>query len=252
MPERIAVAGGTGRVGRRVVSALLAGGAEPVVIARSRGMDLLTGDGIAHALEGVDAVIDVSDCGTSRPAQAMAFFTRATGQLLEAGRRAGVRHHVALSIVGCDRVPRGYYGAKRRQEELVLAGGGTVLRATQFHEFAGQVLERVSVGPVVVAPRMRIQPVAAAEVAETLIALARGPAVGMAPEIAGPREEQLVDMLRRLLRRRGLHRLLLPVRMPGAAGRAVASGALLPADGGLRGRQDFGQWLIAEGGGHAG
>jgi uncharacterized protein YbjT (DUF2867 family) len=248
MPERvkIAVAGGTGLVGGHVVKSLHDSGAEPVVLARSYGVDLLTGKGLAEALAGIDAVIDVSNPGTLRRAESMTFFTRTTEHLLEAGRRAGVRHHVALSIVGCDRVPAGYYEAKRRQEQLVLAGGvpGTVLRATQFHEFAEQILARASVGPVAVAPRMRVQPVAAAEVAEALVALVHRPALGMALEIAGPKEEHVPDMVRRLIRRRGSRRVLLAVRMPGAAGRAIANGALLPGDDGLRGEQDFAQWLI--------
>src|SRR6201999_711224 len=112
------------------------------------------------------------------------FFTAVTGNLLTAGRAAGVRQHVALSIVGVDGVDLGYYAGKRRQEALVLAGqgragapGGTVLRATQFHEFAAQVLARR--GPVVIAPKMLSQPVALAEVAACLVRLAHGGPAGL-------------------------------------------------------------------------
>jgi uncharacterized protein YbjT (DUF2867 family) len=241
---KVAVAGGTGTVGRHVVASLRHRGVEPVVLARSRGVDITTGTGLADALVGTDAVIDVSGVSTSRGSVATAFFEQATKRLLAEGRRAGVRHHVVLSIVGCDRTPLGYYGAKQRQEELVLAGDvpGTVLRATQFHEFAGQMLGR-GVGPLTVVPRMRIEPVAAQEVAEELVSLALGAPAGLAPELAGPKEELLPDMVRRLLRARGLRRVLLALRLPGAGGRAMARGTLMSRERGRRGVVDFDQWL---------
>lgn len=108
----------------------------------------------------------------------------------------------------------------------------SVLRATQFHEFAGQVLARVP-GPVALVPRMRTQPVAAREVATALVALARSPAVGRAPELAGPEVHDLVDLARRVARVTGRRRPVVPVRLPGATGRAMAGGALLPTDPGL-------------------
>jgi uncharacterized protein YbjT (DUF2867 family) len=183
----------------------------------------------------------------------VAFFTAASQNLLAAGQRVGVRHHVALSIVGIDRVNTGYYEGKRRQEELVLAGPvpGSVLRATQFHEFVGQFLGRTR-GPVAVVPVMRMQPISVREVASALIALAAGQPAGLAPELAGPREESLPDLARQLIRARGNHRLVVPILLPGAAGRACAGGALLPAQPGPRGTQAFAQWLAEEGGGAAG
>ncbi|MFC1433268.1 SDR family oxidoreductase [Streptacidiphilus sp. N1-3] len=247
---RIAVAGGTGLVGRYVVDALGRAGHEPVVLARARGVDLVSGAGLDDALVGVGAVIDVGNVTTTRKRPAAAYFTASTTRLLAAGRRAGVGHHVALSIVGVDRVDFGYYLGKRRQEELVLAAGtpSSVLRATQFHEFAGQVLDRAR-GPVAVVPRMTVQPVAASEVAEALVALAAGPAVGMAPELAGPQREELVDLARRVQWTRGgaggRRQRLLAVRLPGAAGRAMAGGALLPTGPGPRGQQTFTEWLAA-------
>ena len=157
----------------------------------------------------------------------MRFFETAGRNLLAAGERAGVAHHVMLSIVGVDRVGWGYYEGKLRQEGLVKAGAvpWTVLRATQFHEFPEQLLARVP-GPVAPAPLMRSQPVAVSEVAAALAELAAGPALGTAPELAGPREESMPDMVRRLV---------LAMRVPGAAGRAMAGGALLPSGEGPRG-----------------
>jgi uncharacterized protein YbjT (DUF2867 family) len=141
---RIAVAGGTGLVGGHVVDALRSAEHEPVVLARSRGIDITTGMGLAEALVGVDAVIDVSNVTTTRRRTSVGFFTAGTENLLAAGQRAGVRHHVTLSIVGVDRVGFGYYEGKRAQEKLVLNSPvpGSVLRATQFHEFPGQLLAR--------------------------------------------------------------------------------------------------------------
>lgn len=243
---RIAVAGGTGLVGGHVVDALRSAEHEPVVLARSLGIDITTGIGLAEALVGVDAVIDVSNVTTTRRRSSVAFFTTGTDNLLAAGQRAGIRHHVALSIVGVDRVNFGYYEGKRRQEELVLGGQapGSVLRVTQFHEFAGQLLAR-SRGPLALVPRMRVQPVAAREVATALVALACGPAQGLAPEMAGPEEHQLVDLARRVVHAHGQRRRVLGIRMPGAAGRAMADRGLLPTGPGPRGRLTFEHWLAA-------
>jgi len=244
----IAVAGGTGWVGRLVVEAVRAAGDTPIVLARSTGVDLTTGKGLSEALSGASVVIDVSNVSTIRRKKSVAFFEAATTHLLAAEQQAGVTHHIALSIVGCDRVDFGYYYGKRRQEELVLAGPvpATVLRATQFHEFAAQILERG--GPFAVTPKMLCQPIAAREVAAALVDIAHGAPAGLAPDLAGPREEQMADMMRRLLRARGGRGRVLAVRMPGRVGASLAGGGLLPAsdDHGPRGRQTYEQWLESD------
>ena len=247
---RIAVAGGTGLVGRLVVEEVRAAGHTPVVLARSTGVDLTTGAGLDEALDGVDAVVDVSNVTTTSRARSVAFFEAATGNLLAAGARAGVAHHVALSIVGVDRVGLGYYRGKLAQEALVLGSGasggvaGSVLRATQFHEFASQMLARG--GPFALAPRMLTQPVAAREVAVALAELAAGEPVGLAPDLAGPERQQMSDMVRRLQRARGGRRPVLPVRFPGATGKAMLQGGLLPTGPGPRGSRTFDEWLAAD------
>lgn len=244
------MAGGTGVVGRYVVAAAAAAGHEPVVLARSRGVDLTTGSGLDDALDGVSVVVDVSNVATLSRRTAERFFLRATRNLLAAERRAGVGHHVLLSIVGVDRSPLGYYRAKLRQEELALAGPVpvTVLRATQFHEFADQTLARVP-GPVAVVPRMRTQPVAATEVAEHLVALASGEPQGRAADLAGPEVHDLVDLARQVTAARGLRRPVVPVPFPGGSGRAMRDGSLLPVSDGPRGRIRFAEWLEADAGG---
>ncbi|MCK0116964.1 NAD(P)H-binding protein [Isoptericola sp. S6320L] len=243
---RIAVAGGTGVVGRHVVAAVERAGHEAVVLSRGRGVDVATGSGLDAALEGVDAVVDTLNVTSLREKVATEFFTTTSRHLVAAGVRAGVGHHVLLSIVGIDRASGyGYYRAKLEQEEVVRAGDvpWSVVRATQFHEFPGQVLGQVP-GPVGIMPRMRCRPVAAAEVGTYLAEVAAGPARGQAPEIAGPREEQMVDMARRLLRARGRRRWVLPVDFPGA-GAAFRGGALLPDGEGPRGSVTFDEWLSA-------
>ena len=242
--SRIAVAGGTGVVGRHVVEALRRSGHEPVVLARSTGVDVTTGRGLAEALAGATAVVDVTNRETLRRKAAGAIFEAATRHLLEASRTAGVGHLVVLSIVGVDRVPSGYYAAKLRQEEHALGGNvpATVLRATQFHEFAGQILERSTVGPVAPVPRMRVQPVAAREVGEVLAELATGPPLGGRTELAGPEQHDLVDMARRVVAARGGPRVL-PVRLPGKAWSAMSGSGLLPGPDARLGAQTFTQWL---------
>jgi len=243
---KIAVAGGTGVVGRHVVLEVQARGHEPVVLSRSRGVDLTTVS--ALDLAGVGAVIDVINTNALTQRAAVAFFNAETNTLLSAGERAGVGHHVTLSIVGIDRVPLGYYRGKLHQEELCLAGRvpATVLRATQFHEFPAQWLDRIRYSPVVPVPRMWSQTVAAREVAGALVAAALGQPAGRLPDMAGPRAELMEDLVRQLLRARGRRGVVVPIRVPGRAGKAMVEGGLLPTEDGPRGTQTFDQWLESD------
>jgi uncharacterized protein YbjT (DUF2867 family) len=190
----------------------------------------------------VDAVIDVTNIVTQNRRRATTFFETSTRHLLEAEGRQGVGHHVLLSIVGIDRVRMGYYQAKQAQENLLRQGPvpWTILRATQFHEFAAQMLGD---GPVAVVPSMLSQPVAAQDVADELVRLATAPAAGRAAELAGPRKERVPDMARRLASTRSRRTLVLTVPLPGATGRGMRTGALLPTGPGPRGTQTFDDWL---------
>lgn len=244
---KIAVAGGTGVVGSLLVAQLKKAGHEPVVLARATGVDLVSGEGLEHRLDGVEAVVDVTSVGTTSAKVATEFFTATTKNLLAAGYAAGVRHHVLLSIVGIDVTPFGYYIGKVAQEAAVEDGKVpfTIVRATQFHEFAGQMVERASVGPLVVVPQMRSAPIAADEVAAALVRIATGVPQGRAGDLRGPKEESVASMTRRLLRRRGSRRPVISAPLPGKAGKAMRSGALIPEDPGTIGTQTFDQWLEA-------
>jgi uncharacterized protein YbjT (DUF2867 family) len=246
---KVAVAGGTGVVGRLTVEALRSGGDEPVVLARSTGVELVSGRGLAHALAGTEAVIDVSNIASTRGSVVTEFFEAASRNLTRAATEAGVRHIVALSIIGVDRVPFGYYRGKLHQEQVLAAEATgspvtvSILRAAQFHEFPGQYLARSS-GRFAVVPKWRTQPVAAREVATALAALATGAPVATS-ELAGPREENMADLMRQLLAARGERRRIIEVRVPGAAGRAMATGGGLPGPGVTLGTRTFAEWLAA-------
>ncbi|OAH49800.1 SDR family oxidoreductase [Microbacterium oleivorans] len=246
---KIAVAGGTGTVGRLVVERVRAAGHEPVVLSRAAGVDLRDRAATDRALVGVDALIDAASVGTTRAATSTEFFHAASGTLLAAARAAGVAHAVLLSIVGIDRNPNGYYAGKVVQEELFERGTvpWTILRATQFHEFAGQVASQARLGPLQLAPRARVQPVAAAEVAARLVALAVSGPQGRAADFAGPREERLERMIRAWVRRDGSRPPVIPVAIPGAQMRGMRAGLNLPAAGATLAGPTFDDWLAAQG-----
>lgn len=244
---KIAVAGGTGQAGAAAVAAARERGHDVVVLARAAGVDLVTGSGVAAALEGVDVIIDAS--GVQGKDDPTAFHEAVTRSLTVEGSRAGVRHLVVLSIVGCDRVPSFALYAGKVAQERATAGAGipfTISRATQFHEFARQVWGFAKAGPVHFAPRGRTQPVAVREVGARLVDLAEGaPADGRAPDFAGPREEALGDMVRAYAKAAGQRGLIVPVSLPGEFGRAQREGWLLPGDDAVLGTQTFAEWIAA-------
>ncbi|MDT0196963.1 NAD(P)H-binding protein [Arthrobacter sp. AB6] len=244
---RIAVAGGTGTVGRHVVAVAKERGHHVVSLSRAEGVDLVKGHGLAQALAGMDTVIDVSGIQTTSTKQAVDFYTNATQNLLAAEQEAGVQHHVALSIVGIDGVTSGLYAGKLVQEDEVRHGGvpWTLLRSTQFHEFVPLTVKIGTVGPLVAVPKMFTQPVAAREVAEALVDAAEAGPQGRINDLGGPRAEELADLVRSYLAKTGERKKVLEAVLPGRMGKAMRSGALIPAPGAAVGRQTFQQWLQA-------
>jgi uncharacterized protein YbjT (DUF2867 family) len=189
--------------------------------------------------------VDVTSLATTSAAKSVRFFRAVTSRLLAAEQAAGVPHHVALSIVGAAPIDAAYFAGKKVHEELVMAStqGWTILRATQFHEFARQILPLAAVGPFHIVPRMVSQPVAAAEVGAALARLATSEPEGLIADLAGPQVERMADLSRRYLRATGSSRAVLEVPLPGAWGRGMRDGSLLPGPGAHFGTQTFDEWL---------
>jgi uncharacterized protein YbjT (DUF2867 family) len=253
-PRKIAVAGATGRVGRHVVHVLDAAGHDVVAMSRSSGVDVITGDGLAEALGGVDCVIDAASGPSPDQEAATEFFTTATRNLQDAGERAGVRQIVMVSIIGCDRFTAGYNAAKVAHERAMLSGAIPVriLRAAQFHEFVALLVEWGTRGEVSYVPKLRTQLVAARTVAEALADLAvesapaPGPSGAPIPEIAGPREENLVEVARLLATRRGDTVRIEGVSDPDDPDRELSeTGGLLPGPDATLAGPTFEEWLAA-------
>jgi uncharacterized protein YbjT (DUF2867 family) len=253
---KIAVAGATGRVGRNVVDVLEERGHEVVAISRSLGVDVVTGEGLADALAGVETVIDAATQATPEQDAATAFFMNSTRNLQEVGGRAGVQRIVVVSIIGIDDFTGGFLAAKRAHEQAMLAGPIPVriLRAAQFHEFVAELVDWGTQDGVSYLPNLRTQLVAARTVAEALADLATAPESAASasketriPEIAGPREERLVEMAKLLVARRGD-----PVRIEGVVNPTdpdrdlYEQGALLPGPHAILAGPTFEQWLTGE------
>jgi uncharacterized protein YbjT (DUF2867 family) len=245
---KIAVAGGTGLVGRHTVEAARRVGHDPVVLARSAGVDLSTGAGLAAALDGVDTVIDVTNTPSFDTNQVRGFFATVTSHLLAAEHDAGVRHHVVLSIVGLDRLPDdGHYAGKREQERLALSGPvpASVVRATQFFDFAAQMVGWMRRGQSAALPPLLLQPVAVTDVADVLVEVALGEPVNGICELAGPETQDLVDMARRTLAARGESVRLVPT-WRGRFGVKLAGEVLLPGPHARITPTTFDDWLTTQ------
>jgi uncharacterized protein YbjT (DUF2867 family) len=249
--KKIAVAGGTGRVGHHVVDALNERGYEAVPMSRATGVDIITGEGLAEALAGVDTIIDAATGPSPDEKEATDFFLTATRNLQEAGQRAGVKLIVVVSIIGTDSVRGGYNAAKLAHERAMLEGPIPVriLRAAQFHEFVGELVNWGRQGKdLAFVPKMRTQIVAARTVAEALVDLATDDSAvnGAISEIAGPREEKLVDLARKLMAHEGD-----PVQVLEGATSADPdddswdSGILLPGPDAKLAGPTFDEWLEA-------
>jgi uncharacterized protein YbjT (DUF2867 family) len=249
---KIAVAGATGRVGHHVVNLLESGGHEVVRVSRSNGVDVVTGDGLAEALVGVESVIDAATGPSPKEGAATAFFAAAARNLQELGERAGVQRIVVVSIIGIDRFTGGYQAAKIVHEQTHLSGPIPVriLRAAQFHEFVPELVDWGRNGEVAYLPRMRTQLVAAKTVARALVELASSdydlqPA--SFPEIAGPREERLVEAARLLVARRGDDLRIEEGSNPvDSDADLYENGALLPGPRAALAGPTFEEWLEEE------
>jgi hypothetical protein len=227
-------------------------------MSRSAGVDVISGHGLGKALEGVECIIDAATGPSAEQAAATEFFVTATRNLQDTGKRAGVKRIVAVSIIGIDRFTSGQYGgynvAKKVHEKAMLSGPIPVriLRAAQFHEFVDTLVNWGRNGDVSYLPKMPTQLVAARTVAEALVDLAIDSRAiteaSNAPilEIAGPKEENLVDVARRLVARRGDSLRIEGVSNPADPSSALfESGALLPGPNATLAGPTFDEWLEA-------
>lgn len=258
MEAPVLVTGGTGTLGRLVVPRLRDAGCTVRVLSR-RGReggegielvagDLATGEGIAAAVEGSEVIVHLA--GSSKGDEDKA------RHLVRAAARAGARHLVYISVVGADRIPIasgtdramfGYFGSKLAAERIV-AGSGlpwTTLRVTQFHDLTLLTARQLAKLPVcLVFAGFRFQPIDPDEVAARLVELALGPPAGLVPELGGPRVYEMAELVRGYLRASRMHRLILPIRVPGKAARAFRAGANLAPDRAV-GRRTWEEFLAA-------
>ncbi|MEU4556898.1 SDR family oxidoreductase [Actinoplanes sp. NPDC023936] len=198
---KVVVVGGTGQTGKLLVEALRARGHEAVPASPSTGVDTITGDGLAEALDGTDVVVDVTNPASQEETAATEFFRVSSENLIAAESKAGVRHHVALSIVGLERATDlAYFRAKLAQEATVKAGGvdWTIVRAAQFFEFLGPILGANTSGDEIRLAPVKVQPIALADLVEFLVETVEAEPVNGTVEVAGPEVIALDEIGRRL------------------------------------------------------
>lgn len=245
---RIAVAGATGNIGTLTVAALERDGHDVVRISRAVGVDLSTGDGLDDALTDVEAVVDATNGPATDRAETVKYFGTATRNLLAAEERAGVRHHVLLSIAGVDRIEGNpHYAGKREQERLVAAGPvpWTIVPSTHFHDFAAMVASWTEQDGVAMIAPLLVQPIAPADVADVLAEIATGKPQGRYVDLAGPEPQDLVDMARRTNEARRREVKLMPTWTT-VLGPEMAGNVLLPGEGARTAPTTFDEWLLGQ------
>jgi uncharacterized protein YbjT (DUF2867 family) len=245
---RIAVAGATGNIGARTVSFLERDGHDVIRMSRSLGIDLLTGDGLDAALDGVHAVVDAISSPPVSPEETRDYFATTTKNLLTAEQRAGVAHHVLLSIVGISQTSGGtaHYAGKREQERLVEQGAvpWTIVPATQFHDFAAMAAGWTERDGVATIAPLLVQPISPDDIAAILAEVSTGEPQGRYVDVAGPETQDLVDMARRTNAVRGRTVKLVP-SWSGPLDLSMAGNVLLPAENARIAPTTFDQWLAA-------
>lgn len=242
---RIAIVGGAGTLGRHITAELARRGHDVRVLSRSSPqypVDLATGQGLDAAVEDCAAVVDASN-SQRRSRQVL---VEGSGRLLAAEQRAGVGHHLCVSIVGCDRVPLGYYRVKVEQEQVVTAGSvpWSIVRATQFHELVASMFAASARYRVLPALRLPVQPVAAAEVGAAVADAAEREPSGRRLQVAGPEVSTVADLARTWQSAAGRTAVLLPLPLPGRLGRTLRAGGLTTDTADVTGSLTFARWLM--------
>jgi uncharacterized protein YbjT (DUF2867 family) len=243
---KIVVIGGTGLIGSKLVEDLRTHGHEVVPASPNTGVNTLTGEGLIEALAGADVVVDVSNAPSWEDTAVLEFFETSTRNTLDAEAATGVGHHVALSIVGTDRIAEsGYMKAKVAQEKLIENSSipYTIVRATQFFEFGVRIADEATDGDTVRVPPVLIQPMAADDVAAALCTVTLAAPLNSIVEIGGPEPLQFEDFVRQGLRAVGDHRLVVTDPEARYFGARLSERTLVPGDGARLGVIGFGDWL---------
>jgi uncharacterized protein YbjT (DUF2867 family) len=247
---KIVVIGGTGLIGSKLVTKLGEHGHDAVAASPNTGVNTLTGEGLGEVLEGADVVIDVSNSPSFEDAAVLEFFQTATGNLLAAEKTAGVGHHVALSVVGTERMAdKGYFKAKSVQEQLIRDSGVpySIVHATQFFEFLKSIAALATDGDIVRVPPVLFQPIAAEDVAKAVGRVAVGAPVNGIVEVGGPDKVRMDELIRTALAARNDPRQV--VSDPTAlyfGDYTVDDSTLVPADGALTGDIHFDDWIAQQ------
>ena len=249
---KIVVIGGTGLIGSKVVSIFRERGHEVVSASPSSGVNTLTGEGLAEALTSAQVVVDVANSPSFEDKPAMDFFEKSGRNLLGAEKTAGVKHHVALSVVGTDRLTgsgagslSGYFRAKMAQENLIKASGipFTIVHATQFFEFAKNIAQSGTDGSTVRISSVLMQPIAAEEVSAAVADVALGQPVNGMIEVAGPDQIRQDELVRQYLSATGDPRQVVTDNKPLYYGIDVNDQSLVPGDGARLGKTHYKDWL---------
>jgi uncharacterized protein YbjT (DUF2867 family) len=243
---KIVVIGGAGLIGKQVVQNLRSLDHEVVAASRSSGVNTVTGEGLAEAFAGAEVVVDVANSPTFEDQASMEFFEKSGRNILAAEKAAGVKHHVALSVVGTERlVAMGYFRAKLAQEELIKGGSSpfTIVRATQFFEFVGAIAETGADGNTVRLSPALMQPIASEDVAATLAAIATGPPLYATIDVAGPEPIRMDELARQYLRAHHDAREVVADRNATYFGIPVDDRSLTPSGKVRLGPTRFADWL---------
>lgn len=243
---KIVVIGGSGLIGSKVVRNLRESGHEVVAASPSSGVNTLTGEGLAEALTGAEVVVDVANSPSFEDQAVMEFFQTSGRNLLDAETVAGVRHHVALSVVGTDRLlESGYFRAKMAQENLIKTSRVpyTIVRATQFFEFVGAIAQSATVGQTVRLPPVLMQPIVSDDVAAALADVATSPPLNGTIELAGPESIRMNELVKRFLAAHQDQREVVSDPQARYFATRVNDQSLTPGEHPRLGRTRFGEWL---------
>jgi len=243
---KLVIIGGTGLIGSKLVAKLREHGHEAVPASLDTGVNTLTGEGLAEALQGASVVVDVSNSPSFEDAAVMEFFTTSTRNLLKAAGAAGVTHYVALSVVGTERIPDSpYLRAKNAQETLIKSAGipYSIVRATQFFEFVERIADEATVGTTVRLPSALIQPMAADDVAQSVGEIAVGAPVNGTVEVAGPQQFRFDELIRQGLAARSDPREVVVDQHARYFGAELGERSLIPGSEARLGESRFEEWL---------